>query len=183
MTFINYAVFFIFAAVLVVSALLVVIGQNIVRAAVSLMVAFLAAAGVFIVLRAEFLAAVQILIYAGAIATLLIFALMLTRNSMSDVSNPDNPRRVIGIAVSVVLLALLAIVITTTVWPISTSPGPTSTVTAIGNALFNTYVLPFEIVGVLLLVALIGAILLARDPAAEETRDPKAGLDTIEQQD
>ena len=169
MTVINYATFFVFAAVLVASSLAVVIGRNIVRSLVALLVAFLATAGLYVVLDAEFLAAVQILIYAGAVTTLLIFALMMTRNSMSDASNPDNPRRVFAIAIGVVLLALLALVITTSVWPISVAQGPASTTEVIGEALFNTYVLPFEIVGVLLLVALIGAILLARPHSEQGT--------------
>src|SRR5215475_14953022 len=82
--------FWIFAVILVGSALLVVGMRNIVHSALALVVFFGMAAGIFILLNAEFIAIVQILIYAGAVTILILFAIMLTRNSMSRQSNPSN---------------------------------------------------------------------------------------------
>ena len=183
-------VFWILAVMAIVGALGVVLLPNLFRAALLLIVVFVAVAGMFILLNAEFLAVVQILIYVGAIAILIIFAVMLTR----DVQRGNLPNRMhIPAAVfAALLLSALVAVAVDTEWNflpddqqervelVQVSAVTTLTGEALDEAgvsqteqkemqesgladlLISDYVLPFEAVSVLLLAALIGALVLVR---------------------
>ncbi len=143
------------------SGLLAVSLRNIFHAALALVFALLGIAGVYFVLHAEFLAAVQILLYVGAIMTLLIFVVMLT-SRIGDASIPTSNRQRWPAALGALCLILFLVrVIGKTVWPLKE---PLSTVDAvqIGKELMGTYVLPFEIISLVLVVALVGAIVIAR---------------------
>ncbi len=173
-------IFWIVAFVLVGSALLVVIQRNIVHSALALILLFAMASGIYLLLNAEFIAIVQILIYAGAVAVLILFALMLTRTSNIQVnSNPNS--RLWWLAVPLCALIAASIIFATTFSPLVTTATtnlvayggkgtcaiPTNNVIYIGELLYSptcySYVLPFEIASVVLLVAIVGAIVIGRE--------------------
>jgi len=163
--------FWILALVMVGAALAVVLLRDIFRAALLLVLCFFTVAGIYITLNADFLAAVQVLIYAGAIGILLIFAIMLTRNVKEG--NPFNKLKIPALIVALLVLTTVIGVIVGTDWTTVTGvsqgvevPVGSATTGPIATALFDQskgFVLPFEIASVLLLAALIGAIVLVRD--------------------
>lgn len=143
------------------SALLVVTTRQVVRAGLWLVVTLSAVAGLYLVLAAELVAWVQILLYVGAVVVLLLFAVMLTHAPIgvsNDLDRPRWPGLLVGLGTTVALGALLA-----NAYRGSHVPLPAvGNAERIGQALFTSWVLPFEVVGVLLLAALIGAIALSR---------------------
>lgn len=153
--------FWILAAMTVGSALGVVLLRNLFRAALLLILSFLGIAGLYITLNADFLAAVQVLIYVGAISILMIFAIMLTRDTASG--NPFGRLRWPALLVAALVVATISFVVVNTQWPLATEPPLPSTTLAIADAMFNKFVLPFEAASVLLLAALIGAFVMARE--------------------
>ncbi|HEY3376547.1 MAG TPA: NADH-quinone oxidoreductase subunit J [Armatimonadota bacterium] len=173
----SQAVFALLALVTIGSALQVVATRRIIHAAYWLFPVFAGIAGFYLYLDAQFLAAIQVLIYIGAILVLIIFAVTLTRNAQGDEERQSN-RFVLPMALSalVMLVALVgAVLLTPWAPPVSTIDGvlllpnvPVGEVPAIGVVLLQQYLLPFEITSVLLLAAMVGAIVLARKerPAA-----------------
>ena len=153
--------FWVMAVIAVGSALAVIVVGDIFRAALFLILTFLTIAGLFITLSADFVAAVQVLIYGGAISILMIFAILLTRDVQKG--NPSNRMLKPAVFMGALLAATLIVVITNTAWKLSGDAPPQATTAAIGDALVNIYVLPFEIASVLLLAAMIGAIVVARE--------------------
>jgi NAD(P)H-quinone oxidoreductase subunit 6 len=149
---------------LVVGAFGVVLLPNIVYSAFLLAGVFLSVSGLYLLLNASFVAAAQILVYVGAVNVLILFAIMLV-NKREDLSAIPGLalRRVLSAAVCGGLFLLLVRVAFTTPWAL---PGPTSigeeATARIGEHLFSDYLLPFELASVLLLMAMIGAIVLAR---------------------
>lgn len=156
------------AALVLVSAVWVVTLKNLFRAALSLGLVLLGVAGLFIVLEAEFLAFVQILVYVGAILTLVVFAIMLTAKLQSP--SPDVPasrQRLPAAAASLGLFAILA----AATWPLGWPKAPSAdavSVAALGQQLVTTLVLPFEVVSLVFVAAMVGAIAIAapRTPRA-----------------
>jgi NADH-quinone oxidoreductase subunit J len=164
------------AAVLVGSALAVVFLRNIVHAALFLVAVFGAAAGIYVLLNAEFIAIVQILIYAGAVAVLVLFAIMLTQHSMSGTSNPFSGQWWLAGLICILLGGGIIYAVGNSpmvigsagaVVPLAGSAGAGGTVVRLGQLLYSpftySYVLPFEIASVVLLVAIIGAIMIGRE--------------------
>ena len=149
------------SAVSVVSTLMVVCLKNLFRAALFLVLSFLTVAGLFVLLQAEFLAAVQVLIYAGAISILVIFAIMLTGDVRQG--NPSGRYTLPALILALGLLAALVFVIFSTNWNISPDAVPDDNTAGIADALFNRFVLPFEVASVLLLAAILGAIVLVKE--------------------
>lgn len=154
-------VFYLVAALTVASALGVVLTRNILYAALFLVVSFAGVAAVFVLLNADFLAAVQLLIYAGAIAVLIIFAIMMTHNPSRG--GNSNEQRWPAFILAGLMLAVLLGGATATVWPLSSLAPLEATTAPLGKLLLNEYVLPFEVVSVLLVVAMIGAIVISRE--------------------
>lgn len=153
--------FWVMATTAVGSALGVILLKDIFHAALFLVVTFLSIAGIFVTLNADFIAAVQVLIYAGAISILLIFAILLTRDVHKG--NPSNRYQAAGVFLGAVLLATLIVAFVNTNWRLSSEPPLDSTTAALADTLFtNKFVLPFEVASVLLLAAMIGAVVLAR---------------------
>jgi len=164
-------VFYTLAAVTLAGAAGVVAFKNPVHAAMSLLMTFLSVAGLFVLQHAELIAAVQILVYAGGVMVLFLFVIMLVNVRMLPV-HEHYVRRLVPAAL--VLAGVLAVLLGVGVWAAFTGPaGPTAPLvsvegTAMGNteavgwSLYRDYLLPFEVVSVVLLVAMIGAIVLGR---------------------
>lgn len=156
--------FWILASVTVFTAILVVTLRNILHAALALIVCFAMIAGIYITLRADFLAAVQILIYVGAIAVLVIFGIMLTRNPAQG--NPSNRLSLPALFLSVLVLgAILYTILGLASWgtTAAVSTAELASINQVADLMFNVWLLPFEVVSVLLLAAMIGAIVLTRE--------------------
>lgn len=163
-------VFWILAVAMVLAAIGVVRSQNVVHAALYLVVVLAGAAAQYILLAAEFVAWVQVLIYIGAVIILFLFGIMLTRAPMRGDTNLDNDQRWPAAVVSVFLVGVLAtllidafgdkkIVISGRLGRELLRTGRPETV---ADAIFSAYVVPFEVVSILLLAALVGAVVIAR---------------------
>lgn len=155
-------IFWIFTALMLGSALVVVHGKNLVRSAFALLATFFSVAVFYALLGADFLAGAQLLIYVGGILTLILFGVMLT-NRIYDLNLEAATFQVVpGALVSASVFVLLATVIVRTPWSraVIVEDGPTTA--TIGRSLMTEYVLPFEVASVLLLVALLGAAMLVR---------------------
>ena len=155
--------FWIIAVLCVGSALGVVLLHDIFRAALFLIFCFLTVAGIFVILSADFLAAVQILIYVGAISVLIILAIMLTREVTRG--NLFNKLQLPSLITAVLFLGATGFAVINTDWLISTEPPLEPTTAALAGKLFaeNGFVLPVEISAVLILAAILGAIVMVRE--------------------
>ncbi len=151
-------------AMLIASAMGVVLLPNIVYAAFLLGATFISVAGLYLLLNADFVAAAQVLIYVGAVNILILFAIMLV-NKRQDYQEVKYSvlRSVVTGVVCLGLFALLGVTVTSTNWAITPAIAKLpSTMVVIGLHFFSDYLLPFELASILLLVSLIGAIVLAR---------------------
>jgi NADH-quinone oxidoreductase subunit J len=157
-------VFALLGVVALGAAVLVVTTRNVVRAALWLVVALGAIAGCYLVLAAEFVAVVQLLIYVGAVVVLLLFAVMFTRAPVGPADDLDTRNRPVAALVAVatggLLITLLVDAFHNAYYDLRA--GEPGSAAVIGNAVFRNWVLPFEVVSVLLLAALVGAIVLSR---------------------
>lgn len=155
-------VFYVFAAVIVASAGMVAFSRNIVYSAFALLFTFFGVAGIYVLLSADFLAAVQLLIYVGGILVLILFAVMLThRISDVEISN-QSLRPAQGALILIGVMAILLGVIFKTEWSLEGQLQYQPTIANMGDALLKKYLLPFEVASVLLLAALMGAAVIAR---------------------
>jgi NADH-quinone oxidoreductase subunit J len=158
--------FWLFAVTACLMGLLVILLQNPVSSALALVMTLCSLAGLFLTLGAQFIAAVQVIVYAGAIMVLFLFVIMLLqlRAEPGGERTPFGPR-VMGGAIGIALIAELGSVVATAVYrtgaanPEFDSPLNTQ---AIGRALFSRFLLPFEVTSLLLLIALLGAVVLAK---------------------
>jgi len=158
----ELAAFIILACVTLIPAVVVVTSGNIVRSALSLIPTFLGVTGLYILLHAEFVAGIQILIYAGAITVLILFVIMLTAGGTGTRIRQVNEKVPLGAMAAVWLGFLILLVIFRTRWPYTATPAPQYNVASIGTAFLTDYVLIFEVTSLVLLVSLIGAIIVAR---------------------
>jgi len=159
----QQVIFILLGLITLGAAVMVVTARNLLRAALWLILAFFGIAGIFILLNAEFLAVAQILIYVGEIATLIIFAIMLTRNVM----DPTQPRfneqwGVVG-GFATLLFVVLAAIVTRVAWPLAAGDAPADAIQRLGSDFVGPFVVPFEVASVLLVVAMVGAIIIARE--------------------
>ena len=145
----------------------VVSSKSLFHSALFLVLSFFGVAGYYILLSAGFLAMVQLMVYAGAIAILILFAIMFSRRPMAKVSQA-NRQWWLGLPLAIVLFVVLASVVGTVNWPVSNAEPGAETVQQLGLAFFGSYLIPFEVVSVLLSVALVGAIILAREKTEAE---------------
>ena len=169
--------FSILSLIIIIGSLGVVLLESIVYSAFLLGGVFMSVAGLYLLLNASFVAAAQVLVYVGAINVLILFAIMLV-NKKEDLKPVKylNTRRIISTVICITLLSLLIRVDLSNTWIIanpSSSIGEESTI-RIGEHLFSDYLLPFEVASVLLLMAMIGAIVLARRDVM--TKDISTGL-------
>lgn len=157
-------VFTILAVVIVVAGLMVVSLRNIFHCALALIVCLSAVAGIFILLDAEFLAAAQILIYVGAVSILMIFAIMLTSRLGTQKIAQTNENVAVAVVAALFFFGFAWFTIDATdVWNLTDKPLPVNNTFEIGRLLMSDFMVPFEVVSVLLVAALIGAIMLARE--------------------
>jgi len=174
--------FFVFAAVALGAAIMMILHRNPVYSAIYLIVAFFALAGFYVLLNAPFVASVHIIVYAGAIMVLFLFVIMLLNLKHDPIRERGKiARRVFATLLVLILLAEIAVLIggsilspnsdgaiaaQQTIVGLANGSSDTTTVVgntkAIGKELFTTYILPFEIASVLLLVGIIGAVILAK---------------------
>ena len=159
-----WLVFIVVAVLTIGGALGVVVTRNVVHAALALLVSLVAVAGVYLVLFAEFLAIVQVLIYGGAIIIVLLFAIMLTR-SADYPRVTDNKQWPLAALASLAFLGVLAP--SFLINRVEGTESQNASFTGIGESLFTTWAVPFKIASLVLLVALIGAIIIARSDEEE----------------
>jgi len=120
-------------------------------------------ASLYVLLEAPFLAAVQVLVYVGAIAILIVFAIMLTRRLMAEDLVQRNAQWGWSALGAVLLFVALGVILFQVNWPVVEAAVPKETISILGQDLMSTYLVPFEVASVLLLVALVGSIIIARE--------------------
>jgi NADH-quinone oxidoreductase subunit J len=147
--------------------LAVVTLRNIIHSAIAMMVCFGSLAGMYLLLGAAIVAAAQVLIYLGAISVLILFAIMLTQAGDANIPAPFHRQVWLAALVALVAVGLIGWAAVTTNWGDNLSAAAIG-IQQIATALFTTYALPFEILSLLLLAAIIGAIFLARRPEEDE---------------
>ncbi|WP_343346970.1 NADH-quinone oxidoreductase subunit J [Sphingomicrobium sp. XHP0239] len=181
--------FYLFASLAILSALLVVFARNPVHSVLWLIVSFFNAAGLMILLGAEFIAILVILVYVGAVAVLFLFIVMMLDIDFAGLRSGFTKNLPIGLLIALVLLAEMSIaVLASRAGPvIADAPPPTrqSNIVAFGELLYGRYLVPFELSGLILLVALIGAVVLTHRSRGDarpqkvdrqNRRDPKEAI-------
>lgn len=165
----EFIAFFILALLTIGGAVFMISFTRVVHMVVALAFTFLSIAGMYVLLEAEFVGMVQILVYSGAISILMLFGIMLTRHDASEVEERKNPVKWLIRAAIAVFFIIVFFGIQSVQW--SDKPADFTqkdNVKEIGVQMFTNYVIPFEMVSVLLLVALVGAIILAKKEAEGE---------------
>lgn len=155
------AVFYLLSLVTIFAALGVVLKKNLVHSALLLTVAFIGVGGIYLLLNADFLAAVQILVYAGAVAVMITLGVMLTRRENMAHSNPDHGHRVVALFITGLFAIVIISAFLVTPWQIDVH-FTSDTVGALADLMLGQYVIAFEAAAVLLLVAMVGAIIMAK---------------------
>jgi NADH:ubiquinone oxidoreductase subunit 6 (subunit J) len=153
--------FVILGGTMLLSGLLVVTLRDIIRCGLAMMVCFAALAGLYVMAGAPLVAAAQVLVYIGAISVLLLFAIILTQTKAAPARLVFQTQAVPAAIAAVILVVVMILTIGATQWAGVGTPG-NATTPALAQNLFTDWVLPFEIVGVLLLAAVIGGIFLAK---------------------
>src|SRR3954451_5722014 len=154
--------FGVLAAAIVIGSLRVVTTKNIVHAALYLTVVLAGVAALYILLAAEFVFAVQLLVYIGAIIVLFLFAIMLPRSPMGNSDELDNNQRAVAALVAVFLAGALGSLLIDAFHDDKIADPAIARTGDIGLDIFQKFVIPFEVVSVLLLAALVGAVVIAR---------------------
>ncbi len=155
-------IFYLFAVITVVSAFFVVTIKNIVYAAYFLLFTFFGVAGIYVLLGADFVAIVQLIVYVGGILILLLFGVMLT-NKITSVDIKSGTWQILPSIIGVGLFAAFLIsTLTGASWKTYDTEIPAATTSSLGALLMQEYIIVFELLGILLLVALVGAASMAR---------------------
>jgi len=161
MTYIT-VLFYVFALLTIASAVYVVTTKNIIHSAIALFLTLFSIAALYVLLRADFIAVTQIMVYIGGILILLIFGIMLT-HKITDVDlTTKNLNAITSVIFAVGITVILIIIMLTTKWNVRVPMNNESTVNQIGKLMLTSYLLPFEIASIVLLVALVGAAMYAR---------------------
>jgi NADH:ubiquinone oxidoreductase subunit 6 (subunit J) len=158
--------FWVLAITTIVCALMVAWVKELIQAVVFLALTFVGVAGIYIVLSADFVAVVQVLIYAGAVAVLMTFAIMLTPSAdrKNSATRFEAPAFVLALMIGVVIW----FVATDTSWNIADHGAFSATAAELGRAFLKPYVVPFEVASVLLMAAMVGAIVLTKEEEGED---------------
>ncbi len=155
-------VFYVFAAVTVGSAAVVVLARSLIYSAFALLFTFFGVAGLYLLLGADFLAATQLLIYVGGILVLLLFGVMLTHKLYDLDLRSEMTQFLPGLIVAAGLFVVLVVTAFRTEWSLGPGRPPAPTTSEIGRLFLGRYLLPFEAASILLLVALMGAAMIVR---------------------
>ncbi len=156
--------FFLFALVAVIGALGMVLSHNIVHSALFLVLSFIGLALIYFALQAPFLGAVQLMVYSGAIAILIVMAIMMVGRADMSISAPVQSlsKRFVGAGMAALIFVLLGLAATLTPLTTRSAAGPETEAADLAVLLLSNFALPFELAAILLLAAMIGALLLAR---------------------
>ncbi len=161
-------IFYFFALMIIASAGIVVGSKNLAYSAYALLFTFLGVAAIYILLGSDFIGVVQLMVYVGGILILLLFGIMLT-NKITSVEIRNESTFVIPTIIAIgIFAAFLIFIMTSTNWTVFTSQFPSSTIKSIGKELLTKYSFIFELMAVILLIALIGAATLARNDNKEK---------------
>ena len=162
-------IFALVAALVIGAATMVVTVRNVIHAALWLIASFFGVGALYLLLEAEFIAVVQVLVYVGAIVVLMLFGLMLTRADIGK-SNFDNDQRLLAAICAAAMFGVMSYVLVDAFegQEIDLTKTEGTTAGSVGDAIFSAYVLPFEVVSVLLLAALVGAVVIARRDTEED---------------
>ena len=163
----QIAIFLVLAAVTVAGAVSLIVQRHPIHSALSLIVVMVALAGLYLLQGAEFVAAVQIIVYAGAIMVLFIFVIMLLNAGEEERSNLSRMARFVGVPLGVVFLAEVAFWIGRVTSHLGSAPPEAVSTRDLSTLLFREYVFPFELTSFLILIALLGALVLARREESE----------------
>ncbi|MEM8569408.1 MAG: NADH-quinone oxidoreductase subunit J [Pseudomonadota bacterium] len=197
MSFAVFA-FYLFAGIAVTSGVLVVFARNPVHSVLWLILAFLSSTGLFVLLGAEFVAMLMMIVYVGAVAVLFLFVVMMLDVDFAELRGGMAKFLPVGLLIAVVLLVQLGFAFGS--WEASDAalslreavtpdPDVTHNTEALGNVLYTQYVFPFELAGLVLLVAMIGAIVLThrkrsgvkrQDVVVQMYRDPETAVDLVD---
>lgn len=164
----TIAIFILFTLMVLGGGLMVVTSRNLIHSAAALILSLFGVAGLYVLLEAGFLAAIQILVYIGAIAVLIIFAVMMTRKVMEEEAETGLNSQWSGALLLAGLTLILLVIVINSVWEVGAGAVDVMAVgdptTELGTALVDAgqYVLPFEVASILLLGAMVGAIVIAR---------------------
>lgn len=173
--------FWLLAALALGAAVAVVASRNLFHAGVALFGSLLGVAGLYVTLQAHFLAGVQVLVYAGAIAVILLFAIMLTHRLMDPARGTLTTQPWAGLGAALLVGITTATVILNTSWSTDPDgargagmdPAEVTRIARLGRSLLDPYVLPFELITVVVLAAMIGAIAVARPLEEEPVREER----------
>ncbi len=146
----------------------VVTSRNLFHSALYLILSLFGVTGYYILLSAGFLAVVQLMVYVGAVAILILFAIMFSRQMMAHTKTQANHQWWLSLPAALILFVLLLVVVNAVDWPVSGTEPAGDTVLQLGQAFLGSYLIPFEVIGILLSAALVGAIILARTKTVEE---------------
>jgi len=161
----SHVIFLILSAIALVGGAGVVFSRKLFHAALFLVLSFIGVAGFYLMLGAEMLAMIQILVYVGAIAILIIFAIMLSQRIMSAEVRAENEQWLFALVTAAALFVVLAFILLSVSWPTAQADIPQDSIVQLGKALVepDKFALPFEVASVLLLVALVGSVIIARE--------------------
>lgn len=162
-------IFNLFILMTIIPSFWVALSANIVHAAFSLLFTFFGLAGLYVLLGADFIGVVQVVIYIGGILVLIIFGVMMTQGGKLLPLSVHLPGRFFGAVLALAVLVVLGLTAVLTLWPQGEPPArPGPTTAALGDLVLSKYLLPFELVSVLLLAALVGAALIVRQRPDKE---------------
>ncbi|CAN5588396.1 NADH-quinone oxidoreductase subunit J [soil metagenome] len=165
--------FLLLAGSMLAAALFVVVGRDIIRSGLAMMFSFAALAGIYVLLGAPLIAAAQVLIYIGAISVLILFAIMLTQSKAGPARLVFHRQAWAGGIAAIALGILLIVMVVATQWPREVAERGSSPTDAIARLLFSDYIFALEVVGVLLLAAVVGGVFIAK---REDSPDPGGPL-------
>jgi NADH-quinone oxidoreductase subunit J len=158
----QLVIFLILAAVAVAGAVSVILQREPIHSAISLIVVMIALAGLFLLLESEFIAAVQIIVYAGAIMVLFVFVIMLLNAGAEERTNMSRMARYAGVPLAIFLLIELAYQIGAATLSMTPQPAGEGVTRGLSMLLFQNFVFPFELTSILILIAILGALVLAQ---------------------
>jgi NADH:ubiquinone oxidoreductase subunit 6 (subunit J) len=168
-----------FAALMLLAGIAVVTMKDIIRCGLAMIVCFIALAGIYVQLDAPLVAAAQVIVYIGAISVLVLFAIMLTQTKSGSSTLTFQTQAAWAGVAAIVLFVLIGVAVSGTAWPTLVTQRLPAATQELATRLFSDYVLPFEVVSVLLLAAVIGGVFLAKQEAPQaptlDWREPERG--------